>query len=913
SASKCKNELLFSINSIVRHPFELSLRIFVCMTESISQAVNNETFNIDNDLTFGSIDANFSKGLDGLEKNVSSFLQDVRQPPSFNGRRLSDANELRINRNKRGSRLNSGVPSRTTQMTLKEQERVVDEIKKENFGLKMKNIEIKVQNQNLKNEIKEYKNEYNKLLKTFQQNGTDCLLQHGMSPAEEADFNRAISRTEELSQENNRIHRKLAEQQSEVKRLRELIKLTKPEFNFDDETSLDLFGSSTEHQQLKELINRDQNTKLKETLRKERDEAEGLRQQILDLKNQLTESNLELKRLQDAPMVDDWDMGRKINDAADKARQDEIEKLKEQITNLDKQLASRTNENDDLYSEFEMIKGPLSSTSSRGDIASRIFSGEFSEQYEESLGHLRDKVAELTLQLREKSIEVDQLVAELERNTLAHSTSVQDFEDEMDRMEGQFQEETALLRDQLDELQNENDQLVYELETLDRICQESDIRYEESKAQLENQQREILELSQSVEKDQTELENKSKELISMTESLKKDKEAYEKELERLRKEKKESEKQYEQRIIELNEKLSTAQLQIADVNLTIQERDADLQYVRQQLGNQTNRTKDTADRYVKEHERLRVELDTMRQESEQLRTQLEIVGDELENKKTFIIEYENEIKHLNNIRTKLNEKIVASDAVRSKSEEIIRNLQMEIRDKNSTIDELRAQIAYLENRIKELEYREKETGERLQIEKQNIENQLQAQNRRNTQLQEMISMQKASMEEATNESKVREAKVENTFAMLNEQLREQLDEKNKTIENERRRVKNLEEQFSSMLEEQKRLHSQIERRETTINKVLNGLQMINQRKDVMENAALKNITEDMQITLSLDRKPSYQPPVYINPPWKPAGTNLNAKKTVVKNPSTKSSSIPVSLKSKGVSSNKSLIPTPSEK
>ncbi|CAG8759010.1 21277_t:CDS:10 [Gigaspora margarita] len=682
-------------------------------------------------------------------------------------------------------------------MTLKEQERVVDEIKKENFGLKMKNIEIKVQNQDLKNEIKEYKKlllESDKAIQTLQQNGTDCLLQHGMSADEEAEYHRAINRVEEVSQENDRIQRKLAERQSEVKRLREIIKLTKPEFNFDDETSLDLLESSTEHQQLKELINRDnrlsgdQNTKitmLKETLRKERDEkhtlsleVEGLRQQLLDLKSQLTESNLELKRLQDAPMIDDRDMDRKINDATDKARQDEIEKLKEQITNLNKQLASRTNENDDLYSELEMIKGPLSSTSSRGDIASRLFNGEFSEQYEESLGNLRDKVAELTLQLREKSMEVDQLVAELERSTLTHSASVQDFEDEMDRMEGQFQEENALLRDQLDELQNENGQLVYELETLDRICQENDIRYEESKTQLENQQREILDLSQSVEKYQTELENKSKELINLTESLE--------------------------------------------------------------------------------------------------------------------------------------------------------SLKKEIQDKNSTIDELRAQIVYLENRIKELECREKEAEERLQTEKQSakekgeslienikdIETQLQAQNRRNTQLQEMISMQKASMEEATNESKVRAAKVENTFAMLNEQLREQLEEKNKTIENERQRVKNLEDQFSSMLEEQKRLHSQVERRESMINKVLSGLQMINQRKDVMENAALKNITEDMQITLSLDRKPSYQPPAYINPPWKPAGNNLNAtpKKTVVRNPSTKSSSIPVSsLKSRGVSSTKSLIPTPSEK
>lgn len=39
--------------------------------------------------------------------------------------------------------------------------------------------------------------------------------------------------------------------------------------------------------------------------------------------------------------------------------------------------------------------------------------------------------------------------------------------------------------------------------------------------------------------------------------------------------------------------------------MTIQERDADLQYARQQLSNQTGRNKDTTERYSKEQERLR--------------------------------------------------------------------------------------------------------------------------------------------------------------------------------------------------------------------------------------------------------------------------------------------------------------------
>ncbi|CAG8566281.1 4355_t:CDS:10, partial [Acaulospora colombiana] len=606
-----------------------------------------------------------------------------------------------------------------------------------------------------------------------------------------------------------------------------------------------------------------------------------------------------------------------------------------------------------------------------------------------------------------------------------------------------------------------------------------------------------------------------------------ERESHEKDLEKLRKEKKDVEKQQDQKLNELSEKLSTAEQQILDLNMTIQERDADLQYVRQQLGNQTNRAKDAADRYVKEQERLRVELDTMRQETENLRSQLEVIGDELENKKTQIMEYENEVKHLNNLRTKLNEKLSASEAARSKSEEVFRNLQMDVRDKNSTIDELKAQVAHLENnltqekkstysnetqyrdqiierntllmttfqyldtimsdgtskqsthpkpssnfakfhehllaklktlshvyntfdrrakeidnrwqeqyeslksqmdiklrllskfegmvqkastaqkdwreqakknqleleaarntneelieqlstlreqldelrtvsvraeelenklkesdkrtrtfesqmkdderkydsRLKDLEFKVRQAEERLKVEKQgakekveslienikDLETQLQAQNRRNVQLQELISIQKASME-ATNESKVIAAKAENTFSMLNEQLREQLEEKNKSIDNERQRVKNLEEQFASLMEEHKRLCVTIEKREALLNKALSGLQMINQRKDLVENTVFQNlreVTEEVRSTL-LDgeghRRSTYQPPPYINPPWKPAGNypTVNKKTVASKVPSPKTTSIPTyspSSKIKPVSNTKSGIPT----
>ncbi|CAG8716297.1 9540_t:CDS:1, partial [Racocetra persica] len=63
--------------------------------------------------------------------------------------------------------------------------------------------------------------ESDKATQTLQQNGTGWY--------------RAINRAKKLSQKNDRIQHKLTEQQGEIKHLHELIKITRPEINFDDE------------------------------------------------------------------------------------------------------------------------------------------------------------------------------------------------------------------------------------------------------------------------------------------------------------------------------------------------------------------------------------------------------------------------------------------------------------------------------------------------------------------------------------------------------------------------------------------------------------------------------------------------------------------------------------------------------
>ncbi|CAB4427644.1 unnamed protein product [Rhizophagus irregularis] len=147
-----------------------------------------------------------------------------------------------------------------------------------------------------------------------------------------------------------------------------------------------------------------------------------------------------------------------------------------QISNLKTQLASHKSENEDLIAELDLIRShPMSSASSR------IMNGEFSDQYEESLGLLRDKL-------------------ETANNT------IQDLEDEMDRMEAELREEFIRCQD--------NEQLIVELNAMNHDYQEdlafSQETIAELRLQIDNQKRELTELTEDLDKARSDWELKTK-------------------------------------------------------------------------------------------------------------------------------------------------------------------------------------------------------------------------------------------------------------------------------------------------------------------------------------------------------------------------------------------------------------------
>ncbi|CAB4408336.1 unnamed protein product [Rhizophagus irregularis] len=436
------------------------------MTEPSSPTANDGSFDFD-DLSFGSIDANFAKGLDHLEKNVSSFMDMSKQPTSSfhnsiqengnntrelnpddnkvaynvsrllnnedtaNGRRISDASDTRSIRNRRNNNPRPNAPSRNAQMTLKEQEKVIDEIKKENLNLKMQIY--------------------------FLEERINKMSPDGME--------RALKENVDLKMQNQEL----------ITTLKKRDKL------------------------LGEAENAIQALQQSDLLQKERDEkqiildeANGLKRQLLDAKSKMQETNTELEKLRESAIknfeglqndeIDNREMIKRIEAAAEKARQEEAEKqiiliqqLKGQISNLKTQLASHKSENEDLIAD---------------------------DQYEESLGLLRDKVAELTLQHRNKSAEVDQLIIKLE----TANNTIQDLEDEMDRMEAELREEFIRCQD--------NEQLIVELNAMNHDYQEdlafSQETIAELRLQIDNQKRELTELTEDLDKARSDWELKTK-------------------------------------------------------------------------------------------------------------------------------------------------------------------------------------------------------------------------------------------------------------------------------------------------------------------------------------------------------------------------------------------------------------------
>ncbi|RUP11951.1 hypothetical protein BC936DRAFT_139928 [Jimgerdemannia flammicorona] len=166
------------------------------------------------------------------------------------------------------------------------------------------------------------------------------------------------------------------------------------------------------------------------------------------------------------------------------------------------------------------------------------------------------------------------------------------------------------------------------------------------------------------------------------------------------------------------------------------------------------------------------------------------------------------------------------------------------------------------SRVRELESRVKDTDDRTRRERKgaqdkiealqenikNLEKKLEAATRKSDNLSDLVDQYKTSLEAKT---EINNLKAENVVSKLNDQLREELDEKIKALDSERQNAKDRENQYATLHEEWKKLQKQLARRDNMITKALERLENINERKEVMENVLLRQVTQDIDATLRM--------------------------------------------------------------
>ncbi|KAI9495428.1 hypothetical protein BDB00DRAFT_814644 [Zychaea mexicana] len=144
-----------------------------------------------------------------------------------------------------GTNNNESQKERSTTLTLKEQEKTIDTLKKENFGLKLKiyflekrlddispdqvdnalkeNVDLKVSNKTLTQELKKYTKmiwELESAMDILQRNQKACDLPHGMSSDEQMEYETALTNAAQSQEENKRLHKMVAELNAENAKLR---------------------------------------------------------------------------------------------------------------------------------------------------------------------------------------------------------------------------------------------------------------------------------------------------------------------------------------------------------------------------------------------------------------------------------------------------------------------------------------------------------------------------------------------------------------------------------------------------------------------------------------------------------------------------------------------------------------------
>ncbi|GJJ73159.1 hypothetical protein EMPS_05517 [Entomortierella parvispora] len=618
----------------------------------------------------------------------------------------------------------SGKPAT---MTLKEQEKVIDELKKESFSLKLKiyfleerlakispehvdqalqeNIDMKVKLQTMNSELKQYKRlllEAQAVIDSLQQQlsqKSNCDLQHGMTAEQEQDYKKAMaerlelrSLLEKLDDQVQALQGKLADKEQELDQMQSNHAMANEYEAQLDELRNQLLEYQKNETRLLEQSKMDEQweircRELERELGASLDIRSELEQELLLVRSEKEENEDELGRqleqLRDElskAKIDNADIAHDLEESREQLRHiqevhaNDMNALSERWT-LDRQeFAAQTAEiaaeNEELRKSNEQLEAQAEDLMAwRNEDAER-----HDQELEDLVGELQDKVNELEA--------LSQETRELRQSVQPKDDKIAELQELVEQLQYAQRESDAIHDEVIARMKSKMHSGQGSLEANGVSLQDFQLMSEEL-VLIEEQNRKL----------QTQLRAEIDHRIAFENGANNDREMYgvnnnrqwQEERHRLQSE-------YTAQINELQEKYAEASDQIIALMNDLSDRDAQLRDYEEQLDFASKHSKEIEERYDDMELKLSSDLKATTDELMEIRQEFEQIKASRVEKGDLLHSRTNEVDRLNIKTRKLNSTMVTLETEKEQLETALKDRAMTIAMLRSRLSELEFQV-----------------------------------------------------------------------------------------------------------------------------------------------------------------------------------------------------------------------------
>lgn len=630
----------------------------------------------------------------GASRNTSSFMESTPLPVVESSSAASTPLVMKRRDNGRGL-LEDG-----NQLSLREQENVIDRIEKENFGLKLKihfleealrkagpgfsetvlkeNTELKVDKVTMQRELQRYKKHLTSAEKDLE------------------------SYRQQILEMQEKAKRKYADesQRAELERLRQALE--------DKETEIDhlqrqLEDQDSEHDKVEKL--QGEIGDLEADLRRKDDVITQHEDEIDELRDKVAETEEELRETQQRMA----ELEEKAQDAdrLQEARET-IEELEGNVQRLEQQLADMQNKLRDAISQKDRAEAALEAKGQDSDqlrearhtindLDAKV--RRLEQQLDHVQGELQDAISQrdsAQAELEEKAQDVDHLHEEA-RDAIEHlETNVRRLEQELDDMQ-----------DKLREAISQKDRAERELENR---AQHVDRLQDEARGAIEDLEANVRRLERELDGTQ----DKLRDAISQKDRAERDLERRTQHSDRLQEEARQTIEHLEAKVRRLEQQLDNAQDRLRDAISQKDRAEADLEELQEEMANKSVVTKGLSRQVEEKVARLQAELDKARQEAREAAEASEANARRLEQQlhdtraklQTAISQRDRAEADLEQLREEMANKTAIIKGSSRQAEEKLARLQAEAdkarQEARDTIEGLEANVRRLEQQLRDM-------------------------------------------------------------------------------------------------------------------------------------------------------------------------------------------------------------------